>query len=157
MSFSRPIRSYNIPDPTLCTCSLKSKASSAVDLKHFIGQVLLDVCFKFLNWVSCIGDAVPTIKLRSTFKKAMESQSHHPLVKVRQQSWILIYKMSSANSKHLPSKFQYMPSNRPDIMVMPLWPQRVAAGVTESSLKSWVAIAKQWPHKPQVQQEGIAN
>lgn len=33
----------------------------------------------------------------------------------------------------------------------------VAAGRTESSLKSWVAMAEQQLHEPQLQREGIIN
>jgi len=70
---------------------------------------------------------------------------------------MLIHKMSFANTKHPLSEFQYMPSNKPEMKVLPVWPRQQLLGVTESSLKSWVAVAKQWPHEPQLQQEGIVN
>lgn len=60
--FLMPIRSYNIPDSALFTSSLKSKAFLTADLEYFRGQVLLDVCFEFLKWGSCIGDALPAIR-----------------------------------------------------------------------------------------------
>lgn len=61
-------------------------------------------------------------------RKAIESQCHHPLDKVKQQTQMLTHKMSPEDTKHPPSEFQHLPSKRPEIMVLPVWPQRWLLG-----------------------------
>lgn len=57
-------------------------------------------------------------------RKAIESQYHHMMFKVRQKSCMLAHKMLAANTKHPPFEFQHMLSNRLDVMVLLVWPRR---------------------------------
>lgn len=61
-------------------------------------------------------------------RKAIKSQRHHPLDKVKQQPQKLTHKMSSADTKQPPSELQHLPSKRPEIMVLSVWPQRWLLG-----------------------------